>query len=394
MRPRKLLLILVASTAIACGSSSGTHGSGSGGGGPAAGGASASGGTGGSGGMPPSGGTSGSFGGSGSGGTVGSGGAAGSGGSSGSGATHSGGSSGSGAAGSGGGGGSSSPSRSAGCGVTGSPTGTKQDLMLNVSGQSTVRTYRLSVPTAYDPNTPLPLLFGFHGVGGTGAQTQTSFNLESSSTGAGKAIFVYPDALPKQEPNDGGVALDWVTPLGASNMGIDFAFFEALVSAIESKYCVDTGRVFATGISAGGIFTNFVGCWYGDILRAVAPVASQKPWSTPHNSPANALCTGNVAAMVIHGTNDPYSDYTTNGLGTRDFWLAQNGCQTTNPTTDAVTPNACQDYPGCAAGQPVVMCSHDEGHAWPVKTGFSCSSTSTVCFDANIAVWDFFTSLP
>ena len=283
---------------------------------------------------------------------------------------------------------------SAGCGVTGSPTGTKQDMMLTVSGQSTVRTYRLSVPTTYDPNTPLPLIFGFHGVGGTGAGTQTSFNLESTTTGGGKAIFVYPDALPKQEPNDGGVAIDWVTPLGASNKGIDFAFFEALVQQIESSYCVDTDRIFATGISAGGIFTNFVGCWYGNILRGIAPVASEKPWSTPQSSPANMLCTGDVAAMVIHGTNDPYSSYTTNGLGTLDFWLAQDGCQTTNPTTDAVTPNACQDYPGCKPGLPVVMCSHDEGHAWPVKTGGSCSSTSTVCFDANVAVWTFFTTLP
>jgi polyhydroxybutyrate depolymerase len=399
MRHHKLWLVSLASTAIACGSTTGTtgttgaKGSGSGGSGTASGGASASGGSSGAGGAHTSAGATGSAGAAASGGVSGSGGALGGGSG---GVTNSGGRTGSGgsnAAGSGGGG-SSAPVRSAGCGVTGSPTGTKQDMMLTVSGQSTVRTYRLSVPTTYDSNTPLPLLFGFHGVGGTGAQTQTSFNLESSNTGGGKAIFVYPDALPKQEPNDGGVALDWVTPLGASNQGIDFAFFEALVSEIESKYCVDTSHVFATGISAGGIFTNFVGCWYGDILRAIAPVASEKPWSTPHNSPANMLCTGNVAAMVIHGTNDPYSSYTTNGLGTLDFWLAQDGCQTTNPATDAITPNACQDYQGCAAGLPVVMCSHDEGHAWPVKTGFSCSSTSTVCFDANVAVWDFFTSLP
>ncbi|HTB60433.1 MAG TPA: PHB depolymerase family esterase [Polyangia bacterium] len=379
MRSSKLLLMSLVWTVVACGSSTGTSGARSGGTG---GGASATGGSVGSGGAAAS------TGGSASGGTPGS---VGSGG-----VNNSGGSAGGGVAeiGSGGVGGSSPPTRSAGCGVTSSPTGTKQDMMLNVSGQSTVRTYRLSVPATYDPNSPLPLLFGFHGVGGTGAQTQTSFNLESSTAGGGKAIFVYPDALPKQEPNDGGVAVDWVTPLGASNKGIDFAFFEALVSEIESKYCIDTSRVFATGISAGGIFTNFVGCWYGDILRAIAPVASEKPWSTPHNSPSNMLCNGDVAAMVIHGTNDPYSSYTTNGLGTLDFWLAQNGCQTTDPTTDAVTPNACQDYQGCAAGLPVVMCSHDEGHAWPVKTGFSCSSTSTVCFDANIAVWDFFTSLP
>jgi poly(3-hydroxybutyrate) depolymerase len=290
-----------------------------------------------------------------------------------------------------GGGGSAAPS--AGCGVTGSSTGTAQDKTLMVSGQSTVRTYRLSVPTSYSPTTPLPLIFGFHGVGGNGKGTQSSFALESTTTGGGKAIFVYPDALTKVEP-DGTSAIDWVTPLGASNKGIDFAFFEALVQEIESKYCVDTSRVFATGISAGGIFTNFVGCWYGNILRAIAPVAAIKPWSTPQSSPANALCTGDVAAMVIHGTNDPFSNYTTDGLGTRDFWIAQDGCQTPNPVADPITPNACVDFAGCKPGLPVIMCSHDEGHAWPVKTGFSCSSTSMVCFDANVAVWTFFTTLP
>jgi polyhydroxybutyrate depolymerase len=288
---------------------------------------------------------------------------------------------------------SGTPIPSPGCGVTGSSVGTAQDLMLTVSGQATVRTYRLSVPTGYVPTTPLPLIFGFHGVGGTGAGTQSSFNLESSNTGGGKAIFAYPNALTKTEP-DGTTAVDWVTPLGASNKGIDFAFFEALVQQIETNYCVDESRIFATGISAGGIFTNFVGCWYGNILRAIAPVASEKPWSTPQSSPANALCTGDVAAMVIHGTNDPYSDYTTNGLGTRDFWIAQDGCQTANPVTDPTTPNACVDFQGCKPGLPVVMCSHDEGHAWPVAKGFSCSATSTVCFDANIAVWNFFTTLP
>jgi poly(3-hydroxybutyrate) depolymerase len=261
-----------------------------------------------------------------------------------------------------------------------------------VSGQPTVRTYRLSVPASYSPATPLPLVFGFHGVGGTGKGTQSSFGLESTRAGGGKAIFAYPDALSKVEP-DGTSAVDWVTPLGASNQGIDFAFFQALLTEIESKYCIDTSRVFATGISAGGIFTNFVGCWFGDALRGIAPVASMKPWSTPQST-ANARCNGDVAAMVIHGTNDPFSDYTTDGLGARDFWILQNGCQSAGPLADPITPNACLDFQGCKSGLPVVMCSHDEGHAWPVQTGFSCSSTSTVCFDASVAVWTFFSTLP
>ena len=391
---RNIGILVAASILAGCGGTSGTSGTGSGGA-LASGGAPGSGGALASGGAPGSGGALASGGAPGSGGALASGGAPGSGGAGG--AKASGGTSGSGGAkalgGATGSGGTTPAMLSAGCGVTGAPTGTTQDMTLMVSGQSTVRTYRLSVPTTYDPTTPLPLLFGFHGVGGTGAQTQSSFNLESTNTGGGKAIFVYPDALTKTEP-DGTMAIDWVTPLGASNKGIDFAFFEALVAQLENNYCIDLNRIFATGISAGGIFTNFVGCWYGNILRAIAPVASEKPWSTPQSSPPNMLCTGSVAAMVIHGTNDPYSDYTTNGLGTLDFWLAQDGCQTSDPTTDAVTPNACQDYQGCLPGLPVVMCSHDEGHAWPVKTGYSCSSTSTVCFDANVAVWTFFTALP
>jgi poly(3-hydroxybutyrate) depolymerase len=385
----KTAALLLASTLVACGSNGNTANSGSGGappssagttsasgaaaGGAAAGGAAAAG----AGGAQAAGGAlaSGGHAGTGSGGAA-------------TGGTSSGG----GALGTAGATGGGTPTPSPGCSVTGSSTGTAQDKMLTVSGQATVRTYRLSVPTSYVPTTPLPLIFGFHGVSGNGKGTQSSFGLESASTGGGKAIFVYPDALSKVEP-DGTSAIDWVTPLGAANKGIDFAFFEALVKEIENNYCVDTSRVFATGISAGGIFTNFVGCWYGDILRGIAPVASIKPWSTPQSS-ANAACTGSVASMVIHGTNDPFSNYTTDGLVTRDFWVAQNGCQSASSVADPTTPNACVDYQGCKAGLPVVLCSHDEGHAWPVKTGFSCSSTSTVCFDANTAVWNFFMTLP
>ena len=97
--------------------------------------------------------------------------------------------------------------------------------------------------------------------------------------------------------------------------------------------------------------------------------------------------------MVIH-TNDPYSSYTTNGLGTLDFWLAQNGRQTTAPATDAVTPNACQTISAARSGPRWSCARTTKGTPGRSRPAFPCSSTSTVCFDANVAVWDFFTSLP
>ena len=84
---------------------------------------------------------------------------------------------------------------------------------------------------------------------GDGAGTQATFNLEGHHE---NMIYVYPDAEHNPETNSPA----WFFEPDS----IDFAFFDALIDELQSNYCVDTSRIFATGASAGGIFRDVVLC--------------------------------------------------------------------------------------------------------------------------------------
>ncbi len=235
------------------------------------------------------------------------------------------------------GGGGASP----GCGSS-EAAGTT-DETLEVGG--TVRSYVLVVPDGLDGVTPVPIIFGFHGFNGTGTSASQYFGL----TGAEPALYVYPQALPLPGQN-GGVGWDMEAD------GVDVAFIDALILALAAAHCVDTSRVFAAGHSHGASFSNHLGCYRPDAIRAIAPVAGGGPWA--------GACTGSVAAMVSHGTNDvdvPLS----NGEGSRDHWLMANGCSGAGSTP--VTPPPCVAYDGCA--EAVRWCQHDGGHEWPDFAG-------------------------
>jgi polyhydroxybutyrate depolymerase len=254
---------------------------------------------------------------------------------------------------------------SAGCGKAGMATGLLAGQTITVAGQA--RTYVLSVPTNYTAATPLALVLAWHGANINGSTAQRFFNLESKSNGA--AIFAYPDGL---------AAAGWDLSSGST----DFQLFLALVDSISSSYCIDANRIFATGHSSGAMMANDLGCYYGDMLRAVAPVSG-----TPPSLAGRPGCTGKVAAIVMHGESDSLFSQ---GEATRDFWLKQNGCST-EAKTWAPEP-ACVEYQGCQADLPVIWCVHGEGHAWPVLTGRDCNPDAGVCFDGGSAVWAFFSN--
>ena len=264
-------------------------------------------------------------------------------------------------AGSGGQGGSGNGS--AGCGKTGAATGAQTDLPITVAGQA--RTYVLSVPPGYTGSAPLALVFVWHGANLSGSLARTLFNLESKSGGA--AIFVYPDGL---------AAGIWDVSSGS----VDVQLFTALVTSLSANYCIDSKRIFSTGHSTGANMTTNLGCYYGDVLRAIAPVAGTAPGA------GRTTCTGKVAALVAHGENDPLVPFA-QGQATRDFYISQNGC-TTQTATWAPEP-ACVEYQGCQADLPVVWCVHDGGHAWP-SLSYGCDGGT--CIDGGSAIWAFFSS--
>jgi polyhydroxybutyrate depolymerase len=255
-----------------------------------------------------------------------------------------------GATGTGGAAGGSTPAggTSSGCGMAAPATGVQSK---DITVGTEARTYKLFIPTGYSASTPMPLLFAWHGLGGSGTLARQYFRIEQAA--ANKAVIVYPDALPLANQ---GNQTGW----NLSATGNDFAFFDAMLKEVSASLCIDTNRVFSAGHSFGAMMTNALGCYRGDVLRAIAPVAGMPPGR------GNTTCTGEVAAWIAHGDNDPTVDFTTGGIASRDFWLTKNGCTMTSAAT---TPAPCVAYEGCRDGLPVHWCVHQDQHNWPSFAG-------------------------
>jgi polyhydroxybutyrate depolymerase len=207
---------------------------------------------------------------------------------------------------------------------------------LDVGG--TQRTFVLDVPPTYDPNTPMPIMFTFHGMGLTGSFFKTWSKL--TTTFGASTFVVYPDALGD--------------PSGWDSTGTqDVQFFDALVQLLTSTYCIDMKRIFVTGHSSGGYFTNALGCVRGDVIRGIAPQSG----AGPINSKS---CKGPMPAIIIHGKNDT-SVKPEEGVKSRDFWAKADKCDTSNGTTSTINP-VCFDYSGCQTGYPIVYCPYDGDH--------------------------------
>lgn len=229
---------------------------------------------------------------------------------------------------------SAAPVPSAGCGLEPLAIGQR-----SIEVEGTTRTYWLDLPASYDGSQPLPLVFAFHGATTSGEFFRNPFYGNLLSTMQDEAILVHPDAL--------GDPTSW-------NDARDIPFFDALLSELAASLCVDSERVFATGHSSGGFFTNALGCQRGDVLRGIAPVSAGGPFG-------GAACVGDVAVWIAHAENDDVVDFE-NGVGSRDRWLAANGC---SGDSVAAAPEPCVEYTGCGGGLPVRWCVYQDGHNWP-----------------------------
>jgi polyhydroxybutyrate depolymerase len=217
---------------------------------------------------------------------------------------------------------------------------------VDVSGQA--RTFIVDVPAGYDPNTPTPVIFGFHGAGTDGDLYRSAFYGNLLSTFGAEYIVVHPDAL----ADDSG-RTSWNAQGGG-----DIEFFDAMLALLVSTYCVDEARVFASGHSSGGFFTNVLACERGDVLRGAGPISGGGPFTF-----GGTTCNGQVAAWIAHGIDDPTVDLSS-GEGSRDHWIEANHCDATQTTTPSAS-YPCVEYVGCDVGFPVRWCAYDGDHNPP-----------------------------
>jgi polyhydroxybutyrate depolymerase len=232
------------------------------------------------------------------------------------------------------------PDPTPGCGGANVAKGLQSGQAITVGSES--RTYELFVPNAYDGKKTYPLVFVFHGDGGTGAGIRNSFKLEAASSEG--AIFVYPN----------GVGKTWRFD-DAAGLAKDVPFIDDVAVALGSKLCVDKKRTFAVGFSRGAYFANMLGCFSTSALRGVIAHGGGGPFGV--NGSGTTFPGGQLmcpqpptAALQVIGQSDGLLG---EAKKARDHWQRVNNCQ---GTTAAHDPSPCVSYDGCDAERPEIYC--------------------------------------
>jgi polyhydroxybutyrate depolymerase len=271
----------------------------------------------------------------------------------------------------------------------------------------TARRYLLSAPAAEPGDEPLPLVLDFHGLA-EGADTHAQMT-QLGPLGIDEGfVTVFPHGT--------GQPVHWRVGTEAGNP--DVAFVAALLDRVEADRCIDTARVYATGLSNGAMMASAVACTMADRVAAVAPIAGLA-------LPEPCEPTRPVPVLTVHGTADPILKFN-GGIGTEVLGAALGGGEGAPPPTTEPPDHDGAGYPetvrgwaelaGCdvasasdeRVSEEVILrtfdCPEDApvefyiveggGHSWP-SSEFSRSierivGPTTFDIDASAEAWAFF----
>jgi len=263
------------------------------------------------------------------------------------------------------------------------------------------RRYLVHVPSAAASGRALPVLLSFHGAGGTAAGQQHFTQTDAVADREG-FLVVYP------EGTDSGGLLVWNAgtccgPRVAGQVD-DVGFALAAVDDLARRVAVDPHRLYATGMSNGGMMAHRLAAEASTRIAAIAPVAGGLVYQ--RFAPSRP-----VPVLHIHSLDDPIALYR-GGLRGRlagveamnpnidrmmARWAAADGC-TGGPEVRAERRDArghtarLLSWSGCAGGSEVRLWQlTGAGHVWPGQPdrGLRVLGTPTTVIDANEEIWKF-----
>lgn len=259
------------------------------------------------------------------------------------------------------------------------------------------RTYLMHVPPSYDGSVATPLVVALHGGLTTAAQMVQYSRLSEKSDSAG-FLLVY--------PNGTGVDHTWNagTCCGTARFNAvnDVGFIAVLVDTLEARYNVDAARVFATGISNGGMLCYRIACDAPVLFAAIAPVASSMMMEE---------CTQSTPLPLIHfhalpDSSVPY--YGGFGSGPSgdiyrppvdsvvEVFVGRNGCNAGPDTILSADSAYGVEWTMCDEIADVALyVTLDGGHSWPGGNSLGFGGDPPAhSISANDLMWEFFLAHP
>ena len=264
------------------------------------------------------------------------------------------------------------------------------------------RVYRVHVPPSYTGSKAVPLVLALHGGGG-----DMEYQADNANYGhAAKAdregyVVVFPNGYSRFKSmrlatwNAGrccGEARDQNSD--------DVGYLRQVVELVSRQLHIDRQRVYATGMSNGGMMVYRLACEAADVFAAVASVAGSD--STTDCRPSRP-----VPVLHIHAQDDDHVQFQ-GGAGPKsvrksmvtdftpvpqviDKWVGLDHC-TAAPQRVLQTEGAyCELHAGCQGGTRVQLCVTEHGgHSWPGASRTMSGAQPSRAIDANDVIWDFF----
>ena len=258
------------------------------------------------------------------------------------------------------------------------------------------RTYRVYQPAGLTGAVPLVIML--HGGGGSGANAERYYGWDQQAN-ISKFIVAYPDGLGPNVPAwnvDGGDCCGYP----ARRQIDDVRFIEDMVTTIESQADIDKARIYAAGISNGGIMAYTLAC-ETSLFAAIGPDSATQLDACDHRSPTSVI--------HIHGLEDttiPFDGGQGGGSAKIDGppvseviagWRKTDDC---SPPSSSTTGVVTTQISSCAHGRAVELVTiADGGHGWPgsppkaTHASYGGNAPSQA-LNATSVMWKFFSQHP
>ncbi|MGV1007979.1 MAG: alpha/beta hydrolase family esterase [Dermatophilaceae bacterium] len=259
------------------------------------------------------------------------------------------------------------------------------------------RTYRVYRPEGITSDAPLVVMM--HGGLGTARDAEAAYGWDVVAD-RDKVVIIYPDAV-GQSWNVGGDCCG----IAAAGRVDDVAFVTRAIADVRAQVPVDAKRIYATGMSAGGMMAYRLAC-ETDMLAAIGPVAATMLGDCPNPAPMSVIAINGTADRIV-----PYAGGQSAGLVHIDgppvpdvirTWRTTARCGGEVISVDGTVATSVAQCPSDRTVKLVTI--QGGGHEWPgvehsgpldasptaTETPPATATEDGASVDATAQVWAFF----